>query len=224
MLHTDLIAPVPELLRRHAGQRGSQDRVSRRAVASVTYADLFERTGNLAGHLADIGVAPGETVAIMLPNSVQWVEACFGITRAGAIGVPISYDSTEPEIAYRLADANCTAIFTTAERADLFAGCCKGRAQSYDRRSSPIAANAATAHALSRPDRHGAEVGAARPAADARARLHPLHVRHHRPRQGRHAHCARHAVGHGRLLGADHRPCASATRCCRRCRCSIPMR
>ena len=56
----------------------------------------------------------------MLPNSVQWVEACFGITRAGALGVPISYDSSEPEIAYRLADATCKAVFTTAERADLF--------------------------------------------------------------------------------------------------------
>ena len=51
---------------------------------------------------------------------MQWVEACFGITRAGALGVPISYDSSEPEIAYRLADATCKAVFTTAERADLF--------------------------------------------------------------------------------------------------------
>jgi long-chain acyl-CoA synthetase len=33
--------------------------------------------------------------------------------------VPISYDSTESEIAYRLADAGCKAVFTTAERADL---------------------------------------------------------------------------------------------------------
>ena len=57
----------------------------------------------------------------MLPNSVAWVESCFAITRAGAIGVPISYDATETEIAYRLADANCKAIFTTAERGDLLA-------------------------------------------------------------------------------------------------------
>ena len=43
------------------------------------------------------------------------------IARAGAIGVPISYDATEPEIAYRLADANCRAIVTTGERGDLVA-------------------------------------------------------------------------------------------------------
>ena len=120
MLHTDLIAPIPELLRRHAAARG--DKIAYRdAQTSVTYAGLLERTGKLAGHLADNGIAPGDTVAIMLPNSVPWVESCFAIARAGAVSVPISYDSTEAEIAYRLTDANCKAVITTAERGDLFA-------------------------------------------------------------------------------------------------------
>jgi long-chain acyl-CoA synthetase len=120
MLHTDLIAPIPELLRRHAAARG--DKIAYRdAQTSVTYAGLLERTGTLAGHLADHGIAPGDTVAIMLPNSVPWVESCFAIARAGAVSVPISYDSTEAEIAYRLTDANCKAVITTAERGDLLA-------------------------------------------------------------------------------------------------------
>lgn len=120
MLHTDLIAPLPELLRRHAGARGGKI-AYRDAHSSVTYAALWQRTGSLAGHLADAGIAPNDTVALMLPNSVRWVESCLAIARAGAISVPISYDATEPEIAYRLADAGCKAVFTTAERGDLFA-------------------------------------------------------------------------------------------------------
>ena len=120
MLHTDLIAPIPQLLRRHAAARG--DKIAYRdAQTAVTYAALLEHTGKLAGHLADHGIAPGDTVAIMLPNSVPWVESCLAIARAGAVSVPISYDSTETEIAYRLADANCKAAITTAERGDLFA-------------------------------------------------------------------------------------------------------
>ena len=87
MLHTDLIAPIPELLRRHATARGGKC-AFRDAQSSVTYAELHARTGNLAGHLADIGVAPDDTVAIMLPNSVQWVESCFAIARAGAVRLP----------------------------------------------------------------------------------------------------------------------------------------
>jgi long-chain acyl-CoA synthetase len=120
MLHTELIAPIPELLRRHAAARGDKC-AYRDAHTSVTYAELEVRTGNLAGHLADLGIAPNETIAIMLPNSVQWVESCFAIARAGAIGVPISYDATETEIAYRLTDPACKAVITTAERGDLLA-------------------------------------------------------------------------------------------------------
>ena len=120
MLRTDLIAPIPELLQRHAAALGGKC-AYRDAQISVSYAALLERTGKLAGHLADNGIAANDTVAIFLPNSVPWVESCFAIVRAGAISVPISYDSTEPEIAYRLADANCKAMFTTAERGDLIA-------------------------------------------------------------------------------------------------------
>src|SRR6267154_1095648 len=120
MLHSNLIAPIPELLKRHARERG--DKVAYRdAQSSVTYAQLEERTGRLAAHLADHGIAAGDTVAMLLPNSTQWIETCFAIARAGAISVPISYEASEPEIAYRLEDANCRAVVTTAERCDLVA-------------------------------------------------------------------------------------------------------
>jgi long-chain acyl-CoA synthetase len=120
MLRTDLIAPIPELLRRHAAARSGKV-AYRDAQTAVTYDALLERTGKLAGHLADAGIAANDTVAIMLPNSVPWVESCLAIARSGAISVPISYDSTEAEIAYRLTDADCKAVITTAERGDLFA-------------------------------------------------------------------------------------------------------
>jgi long-chain acyl-CoA synthetase len=120
MLRTDLIAPIAELLKRHAAARG-QKYAYRDAHTSVTYAALLDRTGKLAGHFADNGIATGDTVAILLPNSVAWVESCLAIARAGAITVPISYDSTETEITYRLNDANCRAVVTTAERGDLLA-------------------------------------------------------------------------------------------------------
>jgi acyl-CoA synthetase (AMP-forming)/AMP-acid ligase II len=120
MLHADMIAPVPELLRRQAVAQGGKV-AYRDAQAAVTYAELEAHTARLAGHLADRGIAPGDTVAMLLPNAVAWVETSFAITRAGAVSVPISYESTEPEIAYRLADAACKAIVTTAERAALVA-------------------------------------------------------------------------------------------------------
>jgi long-chain acyl-CoA synthetase len=120
VVHTDLIAPIPELLRRQAAARGSKC-AFRDAQTAVTYAELCDRSGKLAGHLGDNGIATGDAVAIMLPNSVSWVESCFAITRAGGVGVPISYDATEAEISYRLTDADCKAVITTGDRGDLFA-------------------------------------------------------------------------------------------------------
>lgn len=116
MLQADFIAPIAELLRRHAAARGSKV-AFRDAAGGVTYADLDRRTGNLAGHLAALGVGPGDRVAMFLPNGVAWVEACLAIARAGAISVPISAEASPAEIAYRLTDADCRLVVTTASRA-----------------------------------------------------------------------------------------------------------
>ena len=120
MLRTDLIAPIAVLMQRQADARGAKS-AYQDAMRSVTYADLLRRTGNLAGHLADLKIAGSESVAILLPNSVDWIEACFATTRAGAVSVPISYQSSEPEILYRLNDAACRVIITTDEKYELIA-------------------------------------------------------------------------------------------------------
>lgn len=130
MLQTDLIAPIPVLIQRHAGERGSKIAFED-AEGKVTYGELATRTANLAGHFADLGVGPGDRVAIFLPNCVRWVEASFAIARAGAVSVPISYDASEGEVVYRLQDADCTMVITTDERSD-FIGSIKERCPGLD--------------------------------------------------------------------------------------------
>ena len=98
MIRTELIAPVSVLLKRHAAQKPVK-LAYKDARTSVTYAELAHSTAHLAGHLQDAGIEPGDSVAIFLPNSVEWVESCFAVVRAAAISVPISYDSTVPEVA-----------------------------------------------------------------------------------------------------------------------------
>jgi len=113
MIRADLIAPIGILIGRQANERPD-------AVAfvdktrQVTYGALADRTARLAVHLQTIGVQPGQSVALFLPHGVNWVEACFAILRAGAVVVPISTDSTDNEIAYRLADASCVAVIADA--------------------------------------------------------------------------------------------------------------
>ena len=97
-MHTELIASIPELIARHAARQPDKAAFTD-SRSSVTYAALSLSTANLAGNLQALGVAPGDRVAMLLPNSVQWIQACLAIARAGATSVPISYDSALPEIA-----------------------------------------------------------------------------------------------------------------------------
>src|SRR5579863_10654368 len=118
MLHTDLIAPVSELLERHRRER--PDKIAYwDAARSVTYAQLSSRTASIAVALSKKGLREGDRIAIYLPNSVDWMEACLAGLRAGAVIVPISYDAAEAEIAYRLSDADCGLIITTPARMEL---------------------------------------------------------------------------------------------------------
>src|SRR5215475_14266524 len=45
---------------------------------SVTYAQLWDRSARIAGGLRDLGVRPGDRVAIRLPNGLDWCLAFFG--------------------------------------------------------------------------------------------------------------------------------------------------
>jgi long-chain acyl-CoA synthetase len=127
MLHAELIAPIPELLERHRKVR--PDKVAYwDAARSVTYSQLASRTASIAGVLAEQGVREGDRIAIYLPNSVDWVEVCLAGLRCGAVIVPISYDAAEAEIAYRLSDADCRTVFTTAARNELIARLTTGSA------------------------------------------------------------------------------------------------
>ncbi|MBR0680949.1 long-chain fatty acid--CoA ligase [Roseomonas eburnea] len=120
MIRTDLIAPLSELLARHASARGGKT-AFRDSARSVTWAELASRSGNLAARIAAAGVRPGDRVALLLPNSVAWIESACAILRAGAVNVPISHDATVPEILYRLEDAGCRAVVVSAERAGVIA-------------------------------------------------------------------------------------------------------
>lgn len=124
MIHTDLIVPVSELLARHAKQRGEKV-AFRDAGDSITYAGLDAATSNLASHLERLGIAPGDRVALLLPNSVNWVIGVLAIVRAGAVAVPISMDATDTEIGYRLTDAECVLTITAADKVEQVEALCR---------------------------------------------------------------------------------------------------
>jgi acyl-CoA synthetase (AMP-forming)/AMP-acid ligase II len=113
MIRTELIASMGEILGRHAEQRPGKVAFEDSAGSSLTYGEFAGLSANLAGHLQSLGLEPGGAVAILLPNSVDWALVVAAITRADGVSVPISHDSVEAEIRYRLEDAACTAIIVS---------------------------------------------------------------------------------------------------------------
>ena len=79
----------------------------------ITYEQLNIQSKNLAKCFQDFGIMRGDSIAIILPNSVNWIVSCFSILRLGCIVVPISVASTSSEIEYKLLDASCKLIITS---------------------------------------------------------------------------------------------------------------
>ncbi|MGY1581461.1 SDR family NAD(P)-dependent oxidoreductase [Streptomyces sp. MN13] len=111
MLRTELIRPVPELLRANADRFGAKV-AYRDARRSVSHAELEARTRRLAGHLAGLRLQPGDRAAILHGNSVEFVESYLAITRAAAVGVPLNPRLTEAELAYLLDDSGARVLIT----------------------------------------------------------------------------------------------------------------
>ena len=89
MIRADVVRLVPELLRRAA--EAQRDRVaSPNATREVTYSNLWERTGNQAGHLQNEGVRHRAAVVLLTSNGVALVESYLAVTRAGALSLVYS--------------------------------------------------------------------------------------------------------------------------------------
>ncbi len=67
------------------------------------------------------GVGPGDRVAIMLPNLLQYPVALFGVWRAGMVVVNVNPLYTPPELEHQLNDSGAKVLIVLAQRAGAFA-------------------------------------------------------------------------------------------------------
>jgi long-chain acyl-CoA synthetase len=77
---------------------------------TVDYRTLDTFARMFAGALADLGVAPGEHVALLLPNVPQFTVAYFGAHYAGTPVVPLNVLLTADELAYHLEDSEAAVV------------------------------------------------------------------------------------------------------------------
>ncbi len=71
----------------------------------LTYRQLNEEANKIAGALKRRGIAPGDRVALTMPNTPEFAIAYYGILKAGAAVVPLNVLLKAPEISYYLNDS-----------------------------------------------------------------------------------------------------------------------
>lgn len=72
---------------------------------SRSWSEVGERISRLAGALRELGVKPGERVAVLSHNSASYFELYFAVPHSGGVIVPLNYRLVAPELQYCLTDS-----------------------------------------------------------------------------------------------------------------------
>jgi acyl-CoA synthetase (AMP-forming)/AMP-acid ligase II len=75
-----------------------------------SFALLNERANRVANALLAQGIAPGDRVATLLKNGIEFVETYFALAKIGAIMVPVNWRLVAAEITYILSDSGARAL------------------------------------------------------------------------------------------------------------------
>jgi len=73
--------------------------------ASMTFGELFAGAERNAAALADMGVQPGDRVAVQVEKTIEAIQLYLGTVMAGGVFLPLNTAYTTPEVAYFLGDA-----------------------------------------------------------------------------------------------------------------------
>ena len=76
----------------------------------VSYRDLWAKARAYGAALQQLGVRPGDAVALQIPNVVDFPVAYYGALAAGAVVVPVHLLLTADEVAYVLSDSRATLL------------------------------------------------------------------------------------------------------------------
>src|SRR6516165_4586664 len=81
----------------------------------VTFAELLARIEAMAGYLAARGIGPDDVVAVLMKNSIAFLEIAFAVSHLGAVFLPINFRLAADEVEYIAGNAGAKLLFADAE-------------------------------------------------------------------------------------------------------------
>ena len=67
---------------------------------AITWKEFDDRANRVANALIDRGIKKGDVVMHLMMNSINWLEAYFGILKTGAIAAPLNFRFISRQIKY----------------------------------------------------------------------------------------------------------------------------
>ena len=114
------MATISEMLARNAAIYPDDTafielRPSQNIRKEIAWKEFDERVNRIANVLIDMDIKKGDKVIHWMMNSINWLEAYFGIIRTGACAVPLSFRFTSSELKYCADIAEAKAIILGEE-------------------------------------------------------------------------------------------------------------
>ncbi len=98
-----------EFARRTRALYGAREAVVDGALR-LTYAQLFDRCDRFSSALQRLGVAAGDRVAYIAPNTHAQLESFYAVPQIGAVLVPINYRLSPEEFVYIITHSGATVV------------------------------------------------------------------------------------------------------------------
>ncbi|GGZ20368.1 AMP-dependent synthetase [Streptomyces olivaceoviridis] len=80
----------------------------------VTYRQLWQRVRGVAGILRRLGAGPGDRIAVLVPNTLEFPAVYYGVLALGATVVPLNTQLRAAEIEFVLRDSGARALVCDA--------------------------------------------------------------------------------------------------------------
>ena len=102
---------IPALIKYQAENFGSKPALIS-DHETISFLELDKLSTNIAAHLIDLNILPGDRVAIWAPNMNEWVLAAIAIHKVGGVLVPINTRMKGREAAYILNNSESKILFS----------------------------------------------------------------------------------------------------------------
>src|SRR3978361_2080527 len=88
---------------------------------AITYRELDERSNRGAQLFRSLGLRPGDHIALLMENRLEFMEICWAAQRSGLYYTAISRYLTPDDIAYIVGDCGAKIVIPSAKGAEVIA-------------------------------------------------------------------------------------------------------